>query len=92
MKNLFKDVRFYLSIIVGATVILGCILGYAELPKKVEDNTANVDKLAKTVDVYIKVQAVRQEAQDKREELMIQMVREEKPKGGALRKLKRLLF
>ena len=86
--NIFKSVKFWVGFFIVAVAVIATILGYVELPNEVEavksdiqkvdakvDEKGNdISKLSNTVEKYIAVQAVQQENQEKRQELLEQIV------------------
>jgi hypothetical protein len=54
--------------------------GWVKLPKKVTDNTASINKIADTVDKYIIRQETLEESRNRREELMLELIRQKKDK------------
>ena len=79
MFKLFSDVKFYLAILAVAVVVFG----YVNLPQRVDkaeeaigQNEGSISKVAHTFDMYMMEQRTIQTQQDKREELMLELIRD----------------
>lgn len=85
IRKIFSDWR-YLSTI--GVILLFVIKVYGlpervtEVEDKAEDNYKAVTKVAASIDKYVEVQAVREDSRDKREKLLIEMIREQKKANG----------
>ena len=85
----FENIKgWLLGIGIIATITL-TVLGYAELPKKVkevdkkaEQNTEEIKELSSTVEKYIAVQGEVNKGQEKREQLMFEIIQKLSDKNG----------
>ena len=81
IKSLVTNVRTYIYLVGIVVIALVSVSSYAKLPKVVEkakeeivENKDKVNKLAVTIDKYIMRQEVLQDAQERREELMLKLI------------------
>ena len=82
IKDLFTDFRFWIATVVVIAGIVSGILMYADLPERVDsvENKAekaheHIEKMATTVDMFMMEQRTIQTEQNKREELMLELIR-----------------
>ncbi len=69
--SILKDIRFYIAI----AIIVGGILVYLNLPKRVTKNEDNIQTLTSNVDKFVVEQRTIQKEQNKREELMLELIK-----------------
>ena len=77
MKHLKNNYATYLIIV----AVIGGILTWFNVPGKVEameqeiyQNQQHLGNLTKTVDIYIQVQSAKEEMQERREELLLNLI------------------
>ena len=86
LKEFVDKAKIYIFLGGLLTIVIGGVvwqLSYAEIPQKVDklkvdhlETKEHVKKLANTFDKYMAVQHTRQEAQDKREAMMFELIKE----------------
>lgn len=84
-----KDIKTYLFLAGLIITMTAGAVGFAKLPKKVEEvekkaeeNKDNIQKLSYDITSYIKVQAEREKAQERREELMYKLLERLNERGN----------
>ncbi len=68
--SILKDIRLYIAI----AIIVGGVLVYLNLPKRVTKNEDNIQELTSNVDKFVVEQRTIQIEQNKREELMLKLI------------------
>jgi hypothetical protein len=71
-----KKIQIYAAIIVIVSGVAFAFIRHYNLPKRVDEVETNVDKVAVTFDKYMMEQRVRQIGEDKREEMMWELIKE----------------
>ena len=71
--NYIKTLIFAISVTVAAVAGL---FGFSKLPKKVTANSVAIDETSKNLDLFIMEQRTIQKSQNKRENLMLELIRQ----------------